>query len=94
MKTAPADIQPNAGVVALDLLTDNEDAIISACHSNKARDMGFAPGVTVRMLRRRSSELAVVVAVADARFMVSRAVAQQILVARGVTAIREDQANE
>ena len=69
--------------VALDTLADGEEAMVSACPSRKAREMGLAPGVQVRMMRSRRSELAVVVAVEDARFMVSRAVARQILVARG-----------
>ena len=75
--------------VAMDTLADGEEAVVSACPSRKAREMGLAPGVQVRMMRSRRSELAVVVAVADARFMVSRAVARQILVARGVGAARQ-----
>lgn len=70
--------------VTLDTLVDGEEGVVSACPSRKAREMGLAPGVQVRMMRSRRSELAVVVAVEDARFMVSRVVARQILVARGV----------
>ena len=71
-------------LVALDTLRDGCTAVVSACPSRKAREMGLAPGVHVRMMRSRGGERAVVVAVEDARFMVARTVAQQILVARGV----------
>ncbi len=70
----------------LDALADGGEAMVSACPSRKAREMGLTPGVQVRMMRNRRREHAVVVAVEDARFMVARAVARTILVAVGTQA--------
>ena len=75
-------MRSEAELVTLDLLADYEEAAVSACHNRKAHEMGLGPGARVRMLRNRRRELAVVVASMDARFMISRDVARQILVVR------------
>lgn len=84
MKKEGREAPSGPELLVLDTLADGSEAVVSACPSRKAREMGLAPGVQVRMMRNRRREHAVVVAVEDARFMVARAIARTIVVAVGL----------
>lgn len=53
-------------------------AVIRSNPDAKSREMGLAPGAHVRILRNHRRDHAVVVAVGDARFFVSRTIAARI----------------
>jgi Fe2+ transport system protein FeoA len=69
---------PDSACVNLDRLPTGGQAVIGCNPDRKSREMGLAPGAQVRMLRNHRRDHAVVVAVADARFLVSRGIAAQI----------------
>ncbi len=59
-------------------LKDGETGVIRKNSDRKSTEMGLFPGARVAMFRNRSSERSVVIAAGDARFLVSRAIAQNI----------------
>lgn len=77
MNTAPH----RASAISLAALAERHEATIATNSDRKSREMGLAPGAHVRMLRNRRDDHAVVIALGDARFMVSRAIAEGVAVA-------------
>lgn len=71
--------QVPVGLPVLDSLPDGGQGLIRVNPDRKSREMGLAPGAHVRMLRNHRRDHAVVVAVGDGRFFVSRGIAEQIV---------------
>jgi len=63
---------------SMDGLVEGAQAVIAANPDRASREMGLAPGTHVRMLRNHPRDHAVVVALGDARFFVSRPIAAHI----------------
>lgn len=59
-------------------LHDGESGIIRANQDRKSLEMGLFPGARVHMFRNRRNERSVVIGAEDARFLVSRPIAQKI----------------
>lgn len=59
-------------------LKDGDEGVIRKNSDRKSTEMGLFPGVRVAMFRNRKSERSVVVGAGDARFLVSRAIAQKV----------------
>lgn len=81
MKRPPDTGNPARALCASPSLGDLPAGGSAAIRSNpdaKSREMGLAPGAPVRMLRNHRRDPAVVVAVGDARFFVSRTIAARI----------------
>jgi Fe2+ transport system protein FeoA len=81
MSTTPhgaADASPHS---LLDL-KDGEAGVIRKNGDRKSTEMGLYPGARVAMFRNRKSERSVVIAAGDARFLVSRAIAQKVEIAK------------
>lgn len=85
-RTKPS-IQGPAGTPVCNLagLCERQTAVITANADRKSREMGLAPGAHVRMLRNRRLDHALVVALGDARFLVSRAIADAVTIRCGHT---------
>jgi Fe2+ transport system protein FeoA len=64
-------------------LCERQEAVIAGNPDRKSREMGLAPGAHVRVLRNRRHDHALVVALGDARFLVSRPIAEHLTVAMG-----------
>jgi len=62
-------------------LRDGESAVIRANNDRKSTEMGLFPGARVEMFRNRKSERSVIIAADDARFLISRAIAQKVEIA-------------
>lgn len=69
--------KPTAARSLLDL-QDGEAAVICRNGDRKSTEMGLFPGARVEMFRNRRSERSVVIAAGDARFLISRAIAQKV----------------
>lgn len=81
MKRPPDTGDPARALCASLFLAELPDGGAATIRSNpnaKSREMGLAPGAHVRMLRNHRRDHAVVVAVGDARFFVSRTIAARI----------------
>ena len=63
---------------ALGGLPEGAEAVITANPDRTSREMGLSPGAHVRMLRNHRRDHAVVVALGDARFFVSRPIAAHV----------------
>jgi Fe2+ transport system protein FeoA len=61
-------------------LKDGESGVIRANGDRKSTEMGLFPGARVVMFRNRTSERSLVIGAGDARFLVSRAIAQNVAV--------------
>lgn len=59
-------------------LKDGEAGVIRRNGDRKSTEMGLFPGARVAMFRNRTSERSVVIAAGDARFLVSRTIAQKV----------------
>jgi len=59
-------------------LKDGEMGIIRANGDRKSTEMGLFPGARVVMFRNRTSERSLVIGAGDARFLVSRSIAQKV----------------
>ena len=59
-------------------LKDGAAAIIRKNSDRKSTEMGLFPGARVAMFRNRESERSVVIGAGDARFLISRAIAQKV----------------
>ena len=59
-------------------LKDGEEGIIRANGDRKSTEMGLFPGARVVMFRNRKSERSMVIGAGDARFLVSRVIAQKV----------------
>ena len=59
-------------------LTDGETGIIRANGDRKSTEMGLFPGARVVMFRNRKAERSLVIGAGDARFLVSRSIAQKV----------------
>ena len=59
-------------------LRDGEEGIIRVNGDRKSTEMGLFPGARVVMFRNRKSERSMVIGAGDARFLVSRVIAQQV----------------
>ena len=59
-------------------LKDGEQAVIRVNGDKKSTEMGLFPGARVVMFRNRKSEQALVIGAGDARFLVSRVIAQKV----------------
>jgi len=66
-------------------LKDGESGMIRKNGDRKSTEMGLFPGARVVMFRNRKAEMSVVIGAGDARFLVSRAIARQVLVERPET---------
>jgi Fe2+ transport system protein FeoA len=80
---------PAVAIEAIGTLSDLPEAceaVIAANPDRKSREMGLAPGAHLRLLRNRRYDHAVVAALGDARFLVSRGVATKIMVKQSRTA--------
>ena len=62
-------------------LKDGEEGLIRGNSDRKSTEMGLFPGARVAMFRNRTSERSVVIASGDARFLVSRTIAQHVEIA-------------
>jgi len=76
--TSGATEQP-VNPAALSKLAESACAVILTNPDRKSREMGLAPGARIRMQRNRRHDHAVVVAVGDARFFISRTLAARIV---------------
>lgn len=61
-------------------LKDGESGVIRTNGDRKSTEMGLFPGARVVMFRNRTSERSLVIGAGDARFLVSRAIAQNVAV--------------
>jgi Fe2+ transport system protein FeoA len=77
MSTTEAGASAGQACSLLDL-KDGESGIIRANTDRKSSEMGLYPGARVAMFRNRKSERSVVIAAGDARFLVSRTIAQKV----------------
>ncbi len=59
-------------------LQDGQSGVILCNQDRKSSEMGLFPGARVHMFRNRRNERSVVIGAEEARFLVSRAIAQQI----------------
>jgi Fe2+ transport system protein FeoA len=59
-------------------LKDGEAGVIRKNTDRKSTEMGLFPGAQVVMFRNRKTERSVVIAAGDARFLVSRTIAQNV----------------
>ncbi len=59
-------------------LKDGEMGIIRANGDRKSTEMGLYSGARVVMFRNRKSERSLVIGAGDARFLVSRSIAQKV----------------
>lgn len=59
-------------------LKDGQAGVILNNRDRKSAEMGLFPGARVVMFRNRKSEGSVVIAAGDARFLISRAIAQKV----------------
>ncbi len=73
---APAEAP--AAPILLAKLVEGADGVIRANPDRKSREMGLAPGAHIRVMRNRRHDHALVVAVGDARFFISRSLAARI----------------
>ena len=62
-------------------LQDGDEGVIRSNSDRKSTEMGLFPGARVAMFRNRKSERSVVIGAGDARFLVSRAIAQKVEIA-------------
>lgn len=60
-------------------LVEGGEAAIAVNPDRISREMGLAPGALVRMMRNQRRDHAVVVALGDARFFVSRLIAAHVM---------------
>ena len=59
-------------------LKDGETGVIRLNSDRKSTEMGLFPGARVAMFRNRKSERSVVIGAGEARFLVSRTIAQRV----------------
>jgi len=59
-------------------LKDGEQGVIRANSDRKSTEMGLYSGARVVMFRNRKSERSLVIGAGDARFLVSRSIAQKV----------------
>ncbi len=59
-------------------LNDGEAGIIRSNGDRKSTEMGLFPGARVSMFRNRKSERSLVIGAGDARFLISRTIAQKV----------------
>jgi Fe2+ transport system protein FeoA len=59
-------------------LKDGEVGSIRKNSDRKSTEMGLYPGARVVMFRNRKSERSLVIAAGDARFLISRTIAQKV----------------
>jgi len=59
-------------------LKDGEQGIIRANGDRKSTEMGLFPGARVVMFRNRKAEQSLVIGAGDARFLVSRVIANKV----------------
>jgi len=76
--TSGATEEP-AHAAVLSKLAEGVSGTILTNPDRKSREMGLAPGARIRMQRNRRHDHAVVVAVGDARFFISRVLAARIV---------------
>ena len=69
---------PRPQVRCLVDLKDGEAGIIRANGDRKSAEMGLFRGARVAMFRNRKSERSLVIGAGDARFLVSRTIAQKV----------------
>ena len=67
-----------ANVRCLGDLKDGEEGIILSNGDRKSTEMGLFPGARVSMFRNRKSERSLVIGAGDARFLISRTIAQKV----------------
>jgi Fe2+ transport system protein FeoA len=77
MSTSEQGVTGGRAFSLLDL-TDGQAGIIRKNSDRKSSEMGLYPGARVAMFRNRKSERSVVIAAGDARFLVSRTIAQRV----------------
>ena len=75
-KSGATEQPPNGAI--LSKLAEGACGTILANPDRKSREMGLAPGAHIRMQRNRRHDHAIVVAVGDARFFISRTLAARI----------------
>ncbi|MDD3544485.1 MAG: FeoA family protein [Kiritimatiellae bacterium] len=61
-------------------LKDGARGVIASNPDRKSAEMGLFPGAVVTMFRNRKNERSLVIGAGDARFLISRTIARQILV--------------
>jgi Fe2+ transport system protein FeoA len=59
-------------------LNDGETGLIRSNSDRKSIEMGLFPGARVVMFRNRKAERSLVIGAGDARFLVSRVIAQKV----------------
>lgn len=69
---------------ALAELTAGGAGVIAANPDRRSREMGLAPGAAVRVTRNHRRDHALVIALGDARFFISRRIAEGITVEREI----------
>lgn len=67
-------------ICSLKDMRDGEVGVISANGDRKSAEMGLFQGVNVTMFRNRKHERSLVIGAGEARFLVSRAIADQVRV--------------
>lgn len=77
MSTSEQGVTGGRALSLLDL-TDGQAGVIRKNSDRKSSEMGLYPGARVAMFRNRKSERSVVIAAGDARFLVSRTIAQRV----------------
>ena len=70
--------EPVAQTRCLMDLKDGESGIIRMNRDRKSTEMGLFPGSRVVMFRNRKSEQSLVIGAGDARYLISRAIAQKV----------------
>lgn len=61
-------------------LKDGARGVIASNADRKSAEMGLFPGAVVTMFRNRKQERSLVIGAGDARFLISRAIARQIVI--------------
>jgi len=69
---------PDMQVRCLTDLKDGEHGIIRSNGDRKSTEMGLFPGARVVMFRNRKAERSLVIGAGDARFLVSRVIANKV----------------
>ncbi len=73
--------EPVAKARCLIDLKDGESGVICANRDRKSTEMGLFPGSRVVMFRNRKTEQSLVIGAGDARYLISRTIAQKVEIA-------------
>lgn len=68
------------GAHHLEELKDGARGVIVSNADRKSTEMGLFPGAVVAMFRNRKNERSLVIGADEARFLISRAIARQIMI--------------